>query len=189
MLGLHSGTGINHIKLTKACNFISKVIVTPRLLDAIIHLDFSYYLVKDMVGSIYETKDRKEISKYELDRIYFENRNRYDHSFLSAFRGIELLMGKPSFKKYEVTNLLKSLDDEFGTSFTTTRYKSSHEIFSSHRRWWRYEEIIIKYLDLRNAVAAHGNQNTPKIIMEDQVFEIQFLLKIMFLHILNLDNY
>ena len=36
--------------------------------------------------------------------------------------------------------------------------------------------MIKDFLDLRNAVAAHGNLTPPFKLMEDQVYEIQYLL-------------
>jgi len=125
------------------------------------------------------------MTRYDLDKRYLENRIEYDTAFLSAFRGIEALLQKPHFRKNEVKALLSNADSKNGTSFSKRKYKSFHEIFSSRKRFWSYEEIIIHYLRLRNAVAAHGNIDPPNIIMEDQVFEIQMLLKSMFMEILD----
>src|SRR5262249_11533532 len=68
------------------------------------------------------------------------------------------------------------LDDKFGTSFCSTRWKSYHEVFSSGRKRWRFDELITRYLDVRNAVAAHANPRPPFPLREDQVLEIQRLV-------------
>ena len=185
---LKSGTGVNHIHLTEACKIVGNALDHSRLLDAIMHLEYSRNLVWGfMVGSFYEShysRDRSELTRYQLERVYLENRFRYDSAFVSAFRGVECLLGKPHFNKLEIPCLLTKVDREFGTSFSTSRHRSWHEVFSSRRRWWKYHDLVAYYLKLRNAVSAHGNPSPPHIVMEDQVFEIQYLLQSMLLNIL-----
>jgi hypothetical protein len=182
------GTGLSQHQLEKACIILVKAIDKPQVLYAIQLLEYSYSQVYGfMVGSYYEahySRDRKELSRYRLDSIYLENRIAYDTAFVTAFRGIEALLEKPYFRKNEIKRLLTKVDSKHRTNFTTKKYRSFHEMFSSRKRLWLYEDIIKYYLELRNAVAAHGNINPPKIIMEDQVFEIQMLLKSMFMEIL-----
>jgi hypothetical protein len=185
---LRGGVSLNHLQLTEACEIVSRALQTPRIADALLHLEYSYSQVWGfMVGSYYEahySRDRKSISRYELDRTYLENRIRYDLAFVSAFRGMETLLGKHHFKKHDVPALLASVDREFHTSFSSKRYRSWHEVFSSRRRWWGYDELIQHYLYLRNAVSAHGNPTPPDFVMEDQVLEIQYLLRSMLWKIL-----
>lgn len=119
------------------------------------------------------------MSRYELKRRYFEDRFRYDSAFLSAFRGIECVLGKPTFKRKDIGQLLLQADHRHGTSFASGNHRSWHEVFSSKRKWWSYEKLIAHYLTLRNAVAAHGNPSPRYIVMEDQVLEIQYLLRSM----------
>lgn len=182
------GTGLGHFDLKKSCTILKNALEKPNLLYAIQLLDFSYSQVCGfMVGSYYDahySHDRREMSRYILDKSYLENRIAYDTAFLSAFRGIEALLDKPHFKKHEIKKLLFETDVKNRTSFTNKKYRSFHEVFSSRKRFWKYEDIISHYLKLRNAVAAHGNIDPPNIIMEDQVFEIQLLLKNMFTEIL-----
>lgn len=189
---LFGGTGLIQVTLENACNILSKALYKPNVLYAIQLLDFSYSQVCGfMVGSYYFAHyrhDRKEMARYHLDKSYLENRIAYDTAFLSAFRGIEALLEKPHFKSNDVSELLYVADSKNATPFTKKKYRSFHEVFSSRRKLWSYEEIIVRYLRLRNAVAAHGNINPPNIIMEDQVFEIQMLLKRMFMEILHLDE-
>jgi len=186
---LRSGSGVDHIHLDEACRILSRAFAHTRVLEALMHLDYSRHLVWGfMVGSFYESHyslDRRNLTRYQLERIYLENRFRYDSAFVSSFRGIECLLGKPHFRKPEIRDLLAGVDRSFGTSFATSRHRSWHEVFSSGRRWWKYDEIIQYYLDLRNAVSAHGNPSPPHIVMEDQVFEVQYLLQGMIMEILH----
>jgi len=180
---LESGTGVNHIQLAEGCKIVANALDHPRLLDALMHLEYSRNLVWGfMVGSFYEchySRDRRQLTRYQLERAYLENRFRYDSAFVSAFRGIECILGKPHFRKPEITFLLRNVDREFGTSFSTSRHRSWHEVFSSRRRWWKYDDLLTYYLKLRNAVSAHGNPSPPHIVMEDQVLEIQYFLQSM----------
>ena len=76
-------------QLSEVCKILSNTLNIPRLIDAFLHLEYSYSQVFGfMCGSYYEahySRDRKKISRYELDRSYFENRIKYDLAFLSAF--------------------------------------------------------------------------------------------------------
>ena len=187
-LELGSGTGINHSVLSEACSIVSKALGYPRLLDALMHLEYSRSLVWGfMVGSFYEShysRDREVLTRYQLERSYLENRFRYDSAFVSAFRGVECVLGKPHFRQRGIPSLLAKTDREFGTSFSSSKHRSWHEMFSSRRKWWTYEDLIAYYLKLRNAVSAHGNPSPPHIVMEDQVLEIQYLLQAMISEIL-----
>jgi hypothetical protein len=87
--------------------------------------------------------------------------------------------GTKSLSKSEIGRQLRAVDDKFGTSFCSTRWKSYHEVFSSGRKRWRFDELIAHYLDVRNAVAAHANPSPPFQLREDQVFELQLLVKSM----------
>jgi len=183
------GSGLSHLELQKACNILDKAIDSPNVLYAIQLLDFSYSQVCGfMVGSYYQAHyqhDRREASRYDMDKRYLESRIAYDTAFLSAFRGVEAVLQKPHFKKKDVKKLLATTDSIYGTDFSTAKYRTFYEVFSSRRKIWSYKDIIIHYLKLRNSVAAHGDVVPPDIIMEDQVFEIQLLLKSMFMDILD----
>ena len=187
-LALGSGTVLDHIQLTKACDIVKEALSRPLILDALLHLEYSCNLVWGfMVGSFYEShysRDRREISHYRLEHVYLENRFRYDSAFVAAFRGIECILGKPHFKSDHIQSLLARTDHTYKTRFSSSRYRSWHEVFSSRRKWWLYADLIAYYLKLRNSVSAHGNPSPPHIVMEDQVFEIQYLLRSMIGNIL-----
>jgi hypothetical protein len=182
------GVGVMHVHLAEGSKIVENALTRPRLVDALMHLEHSRNLVCGfMVGSFYEThykRDRRELTRYQLERIYLENRLQYDSAFVSAFRGIECLLGRPFIKKREIGVLLSKADHEYGVRFSSENHRSWHEIFTSRCARWKYEEIISYYLDLRNAVSAHGNPSPPHIVMEDQVFEIQYILHSMLLKIL-----
>lgn len=185
---LQSGTLIDHLELTHACALIRNALEHLPVLDALLHLHHSRTVAWGfMVGSFYESHyspDRRDLGRYALQRILLENRLRYDSAFVSGFRGLECVLGKPQFRRHEIQGLLRGTDARYGTSFANSRHRSWHEVFSSKRKWWTYADLIAHYLKLRNAVSAHGNPSPPYIVMEDQVFEIQYLLQSMLAEIL-----
>jgi len=187
-MAIGTGTGLDHIQIADACRIAREAITRPIILDALLHLEYSRTLIWGfMVGSFYEShyrRDRQEFTRYQLERTYLENRFRYDSAFVSAFRGIECVLNQPHFKKADIERLLSAADRQHGTAFTTRRHRSWHEVFSSKKKWWRYSDLLAYYLKLRNAVSAHGNPSPPHIVMEDQVFEIQYLLQSMIADIL-----
>lgn len=183
-----SGTVLDHVQIASACEIARQAIRKPVILNALLHLEYSRQLVWGfMVGSYYEchyARDRVRLSHYELERRYLEDRFRYDSAFVSAFRGIECVLGKPHFRQPEIQGLLVEADQKYGTLFASGRHRSWHEVFSTKRKWWTYDDLLAYYLKLRNAVSAHGNPSPPHIVMEDQVFEIQHLLQSMIVDIL-----
>lgn len=180
---LGSGTILDHFQITKACEISSAALRSDALLNALWHLDYSHDLVWGlMTSSFYEShykKERRAMTRYQLEHIYLENRFRYDAAFVAAFKGIESLLNKTYFRRKEIRNLLKVLDLTYGTKFSSSYYRSFHETFSSQRKWWKYDDLIAYYLKLRNSVSAHSNPLSPHMVMEDQVFEIQHLLRSM----------
>jgi hypothetical protein len=188
VLELGTGSIVNHIDLSEGCIVVANSLRNPRMLDALLHLEYSMRLVCGfMSGSFYDShysREREELTRYQIERIYLENRFRYDSAFVSAFRGLECILGKPYFMKNDIPVRLRKLDNEFGTSFAMSRYRLWHESFSSKRKWSTYPKLIEHYLKLRNSVSAHGNPSPPFIVMEDQVFEIQFLIRNMLAEIL-----
>lgn len=187
-LGLRTGTSLDHVQIAEACRIAREANKSPVVHDALLHLEYSRDLVWGfMVGSFYQShysRDRQELTRYELERRYLENRFCYDSAFVSAFRGIECVLDKPHFRKGEILQLLSEADGRYGTSFTSQCHRSFHEVFSTKKKMWRYADLIGYYLTLRNAVSAHGNPSPPRIVMEDQVFEIQYFLQSMIADIL-----
>lgn len=178
---LDSGTGLSHEQLRIGCGILAKAVSHPRLLDALMHLEYSRSLAWGfMVGSFYEShyrRERKTMARYDLERIYLESRLRFDSAFVATFRGLECVLGKPTLSNRKIPVLLANLDREFATSFSSKRHRAWHEVFSSRRKWWRYGDLIAHYLKLRNSVSAHGNPAPPYIVTEDQVLEVQLLLE------------
>jgi hypothetical protein len=187
-----SGTSLSHDQVAHACSISREALARPVILDALRHLGYSCTLHSGfMTGSFYQchySRDRRYIAHYAVERDYYENRFKYDMAFVSAFRGIECVLGKPHFKKNEVSELLANTDRQYDTSFAVQRHRSWHEVFSSKKKWWRYSDLIEYYLKLRIAVSAHGNPSPPHIVSEDQVFEIQYLLRSMISRILVVPN-
>ena len=95
----------------------------------------------------------KIFSEAELEKRYYENRNKFELSFLSSFKGLERIFDVNDIKKNEIEGLLK-------------KYKMEKEIYT--RKFDKkikykiaYAQLIEYFLDIRNAAAAHGNKNPP----------------------------
>jgi len=180
---LQSGPLIRHDQLKWCCDFMQKAIRNHNIADALLHLEQSHYIISGFMTSSYYyfhyRWDRKFEKKYLKEKKYFENRTRYDLAFVSAFRSIESIFGKPQVKNQEIKPFLNNLDSKYGTNFSTSKWISYHEIFSRTKKFRSYEEVITHFLKLRNAVAAHANPKPPLVLNEDQLFEIQKLAESM----------
>jgi len=184
-IDLKSGIHLDAQELSEALVILKRSIGDWRLHQALRHLENSYSIVWGfMVGSYYESHyswDRANFSNYDLHKLYYESQVEYELGFLSAFRGIEALLGKNHLRKPELRKLLLRIDEKYKTHFSKNPYKSYFEIFSSKIHHWQYHELLSKYLYLRNSVAAHANPKPPSQVSVDQVLELQHLLKHMFL--------
>lgn len=178
---LRSGIIVFQPQLRSACDFVVEVLAAPQLLESLVHLEQSYCIFRGYMTD-YEYKrhyrhERVFETAYLHEKRYFEDRPRYDLAFLSAFRALEALLGTVQIHKDKIIKRLHAFDERFRTSFCSTQWKSYHEVFSSRRKRWRFDELIGRYLDIRNAVAAHANPSPPFRLWEDQVFELQRLVK------------
>jgi hypothetical protein len=180
---MRSGVLLHQPQIRSACKFVRRILAVPHLVAALIHLErshgiFAGYMTNHHYQHHYRHERRLQ-SAYVREKNYLEERTRYDLAFLSAFRALEALLDTMQIHKHEVGKRLRATDIKFGTSFCSTRWKSCHEVFSSRRKSWRFDELITRYLSIRNAVAAHANPKPPFLLREDQVFEIQLLVKSM----------
>jgi hypothetical protein len=175
-----SGTRLFHPQIRSACKFVERTLNAPQLAASLTHLERSHFLFAGHMTSYYYHRhyrhQRRLESAYLREKKYLEDRTLYDLAFLSAFRALEALLGTAQIKEHDIGQRLRALDDKFGTSFCSTRWKSYHEVFSSGRKRWRFDELIAHYLRVRNAVAAHANPRPPFPLREDQVLEIQRLV-------------
>jgi len=121
--------------------------------------------------------DRKEESRTVLNKRYFEHRITYETSFITAFKGVERFFKVAQIRKKEINNIFRNISyEDISPDTIYTRY---FEIFSGHKKQIKYRKLIEHFLELRNSVAAHGNLKDPKrkIIIEDNIIEIQFFLQ------------
>ncbi len=157
-----------------------KIYSDRRLNEALHHLGYSRFLCYGfMVGSYYDCHyrhDRNNMSRHLIQKQYFENRERYELAFLSAFRGIERFLNVNQIKHPNIDKALMKLQTADVTP--DTKYRRRHEIFSGHTRYISYRDIIARFLDIRNVVAAHANPSPPRnfVISEDSVIEVQLFL-------------
>jgi hypothetical protein len=180
---LRSGSGLFQPQILSASAFLAQVLAASQLVESLVHLERSHRIFRGhMKYDRHYRNERQMESAYLREKRYFEERTRYDLAFLSAFRALEALLGTVQIHKDKISKWLHGFDEKFGTSFCSTKWISHHEMFSSRRKRWRFDELIGRYLDVRNAVAAHGNPTPPFQLAEDQVFELQRLTENMLYH-------
>lgn len=163
-----------------APSFVKQLWNDTDMIETFSHLMESRFLFDGfMVGSYYilhYAPERKIIPLWVMEKRYFENRYRYETSFIAAFKAIERFFGVNQIKKNTVAATLNQ-KSHLGIR-EDTMYTRSYEIFSGHPRSITYKDLICHFLDLRNIVAAHGNKNPPKHakLIEDNILEIQLFL-------------
>lgn len=177
---LHSGWVVPQYDMRRLGPGIEAIYPNIHLVEALSHLGHSRYLFYGyMVGSYYHCHykyDRKELSRYQMKKKYFENRERYELSFVSAFKGIERILKVAQIKKHEIAARLTGLG--IPDIQPETMYRRWHETFSGYEEYISYSDIIKHFLDIRNAVAAHANPSPPNHfhISEDSLIEVQLFL-------------
>ncbi|HUT46168.1 MAG TPA: hypothetical protein VMX36_07760 [Sedimentisphaerales bacterium] len=177
---LYSGRVVQQHEMRLLAPAIEAIYPNERLLEALCHLGHSRFLFYGfMVGSYYHCHykhDRRAMSYHLMQKKYLENRERYELSFVSAFKGIERLLNVNQKKKHEIDQKLRRL--EIADILPETKYQRWHETFLGYPKNVTYSALIKHFLCIRNAVAAHSNPSPPKrfLISEDSLIEIQLFL-------------
>lgn len=173
-----SGVQLTEGSLEDLKNFISKIYPNDGLCESLNHLLESRVLLNCfMTNSYYEYHykyDRSEMPEWLKEKMFYENRYRYQTAFVAAFKGIESFFRVNDFKEHEIEKLFNNINYN-DISFDTV-YKRRFEIFSGEPEKVRYGELLAHFLKLRNVVAAHHNKKPPVIITEDSICEIQEFL-------------
>lgn len=170
------GESLEHLK----CMF-TKFYTNDNLCESLNHLSESRYLFDGfMTDSYYEChykNDRAEMPEWLKEKMFYENRYRYQSAFIAAFKGIESFFKVNDFKEREIERLFNNINYH-DINFDTI-YKRRFEIFLGEPKEIKYGELLAHFLKLRNVVAAHHNKKPPVIITEDNIHEIQaFLLEL-----------
>ncbi len=178
--GFHSGWVVQQYYMRLLGPGIEAIYPNVHLLEALSHLGHSRYLFYGyMVGSYYHCNykhERNELSRHQMQKKYFENRERYELSFVSAFKGIERILKVGQIRRHEIGDRLTGLG--IPDIQPETMYRRWHETFSGYKKNISYSDIIRHFLDIRNAVAAHANPSPPDrfLISEDSLMEVQLFL-------------
>jgi len=176
----HSGWVVPQYNMRLLGPGIEAIYPNVHLLEALSHLGHSRYLFYGyMVGSYYHCNykhERNELLRHQMQKRYFENRERYELSFVSAFKGIERILKVGQIRRHEIGDRLTGLG--IPDIQPETMYRRWHETFSGHKKNISYSDIIKHFLDIRNAVAAHANPSPPDrfLISEDSLMEVQLFL-------------
>jgi hypothetical protein len=180
-IGLEGGRCVNYDDMFRLIAAMPRLIEKDWLRSAVVHLGHSQFLCfGHMSGSYYQCHYRHERlaqDDYERTRMYFENRHRYELAFVAAYMGIESFLGVGQMKRRDIGTLLAQR--EIPEIKAESEYERLFEIFSGRPKMTTYGDLIVEFLDKRNAVAAHANPSPPEqlLVKEDSVFEIQALLR------------
>lgn len=174
---LQSGQYLFAHYLHDATKYVQVIYQDLHILEASAHLDQSYALFFGLMsGSYYHyhySRDRVLLSRDELLKDYLENKAKYELAFLAAFKAIERLFGNSNINKAKVRSVFQS--QPYSLIKHDSDWESFHEIFSQKPQHRTFEEMLKHFLEMRNIVAAHGNQRPPQnfLITQDNLFEIQ----------------
>lgn len=180
---LDSGLGIfSHDEAKELKILLENAFEDARLIEASANLYQSLILFDgNMNGSYYQshyTRERECLNKDTIEKAYYEQREKYELSFLSGFKAIERLLNVNDVKRKEVCNVL----DNSGLNFSSShlKYKRYFEIYKGKPEYSSQEEMIVHFLDIRNTVGAHANKNPPidKMISFDSIYEIQYFVSL-----------
>jgi len=177
---LGTGTAVEQYRMQYLIAYLPRLLNDAEIRGAMTHLNLSRALFYGfMVGSYYESHyvyDRRELRRTNLEKRYFEHREKYELAFLAAFKGIERLLRVNQIKKNEIANRFDSLP--YPNIRSSSEHRRLFEVFSGERQTVTYAELAGHFLEIRNVVAAHSNTAPPRkfFISEDSLYEIQNFL-------------
>ncbi len=174
---LQSGYGLQYDHIELLARYLPTLTQSARLIAALRHFVQSRHLFTGyMVGSYYYSHyrhERRESPRWLMEKRYYEDRAQYELGFVSAFKAIESFFGTQQLTKHTLSEAFRRLP--FKAVTRDRPYRRRHETFSGFRARSTYGEMILHFLDVRNAVAAHANPSPPRhlTLSEDNLFEIQ----------------
>jgi hypothetical protein len=148
--------------------------------EALVHFSQSRSLFDGyMVGSYYHShyaRERRAMRKIEVERNYFESRGRFELAIVAAFKAVEAMLGCGQIRENNLDKKFNSIP--YARITPRARYRRYHEVFRGERRTASYRDMILHFLKIRNATAAHSNRTPPPSLMvtEDTVYEIQWFV-------------
>jgi hypothetical protein len=177
---LWSGTQLDasHLKVLPAAMDVA--MRDQRIREALVHFGQSRSLFDGyMVGSYYHSHyapERRAMRKIEVERSYFEDRARFELAIVAAFKAVEAMFGGVQIRENKLDKEFNSIP--YARITPRARYRRYHEIFRGERRTASYRDMILHFLHIRNATAAHSNRTPPPALMvtEDTVYEIQWFV-------------
>lgn len=175
---LETGVYVQPDDIKYLINLLKQNDVNHKVINALRNLTTSYHLfggyMNDSYYQYHYQYDRKMLTPDEIEKYYREYRGNYELSYVSAFKGIESLLGVNQIREKDISALLR----KYYPQLIGKQYQRFHEIFSSHQKMESYEKVISWFLKLRNIVAAHSNSNPPPIyaLRVDNIYEIQLFL-------------
>ena len=122
-------------------------------------------------------RERSLMSAAQLRRDYRQNRARYEAAFTVGFKALERLLRRVQIRKPDIPAALGELNVsglEPGATYTRL-----FEPFQGHATQISCRDLIVRFLDIRNAAGAHANSNPPVELRVslDTVFELQHFLR------------
>jgi hypothetical protein len=122
-------------------------------------------------------RERSQMTPASLAREYRQNRPRYESAFTAGFKALERLLGRSQLKRNDVGQALEELG--LPSLRPSTVYTRLSEIGREHTRDITCSDLVVRFLNMRNAVGAHANRSPPPNlrISLDAVFELQHFLR------------
>ena len=128
---------------------------------------------------IFDIRDTpRKIDNEIIDKAYYENKSFHELAYLCAFKGIERILDTNSINKKKISEILSS-----NRFLPKEEYIKEYMYFVDNLRESTIENMIRLFIDIRNAAAAHANNNVPieKRVSVYSLYEIQnflmFLIK------------
>ena len=168
--------------------YLPLILQTPTLRNGLLHFSHSRTLYSyPMDASYYDLHyvvERTEQTAYVQEKRSLQSRLSLELAFVAAFKAVEAVFGSPGFRAADIRRHLTKLDvKEFRPDDNYVRH---HERFTGLPVDCTVATALHRFLELRNAVAAHANANAPPhlLISEDSLLELQLFVQILLDHVL-----
>jgi hypothetical protein len=169
---LETGSGLSDLDLKLLPYGVHAISSNPRLAAALRQLNLSRVLVPDFL----EVDDFQSMSGDDLQADYLSHRAHYELAFVAAFKGVEAILGGSQLKK----NSIASKFDRYrpGGRLSSSTYQKRIEIAGATAGEQDVVSVVSRFLDIRNAAAAHSNATPPETLRVtlDVVLELQLFL-------------
>ncbi len=180
---LRSGLVIRHDIFGYLRRYLPLILQTSTLRNGLLHFSHSRTLYSYPMDAgyyhLHYVNERTAQSAHVREKRSLQFRLTLELAFVAAFKAVEAVFGSPGFRAADICRLLTKLDiKDFQPD---DRYVRHHECFTGLPVNCTVATALKRFLELRNAVAAHANSNAPPhlLISEDSLLELQLFVEIL----------